>query len=85
MRKGFAALAAQAEQPTQQYPFNGQMFVFRARQGDLNKIIWWDGRVSVLNTAGEGSVRLAIGKGRQNCADPGAVGDAVGNDVAPCT
>ena len=41
MRKGFAALAAQAEQTTQQNPFSGHMFVFRGRQGDLIKIIWW--------------------------------------------
>ena len=41
MRKGFAALAAQAEQTTQQNPFNGHLFVFRGRQGDLIKIIWW--------------------------------------------
>ena len=31
MRKGFAALAAQAEQTTQQSPFNGHLFVFRGR------------------------------------------------------
>ena len=34
MRKGFASLAAQAEQTMQQNPFNGHMFVFRGRQGD---------------------------------------------------
>ena len=44
MRKGFSALAAQAEQTTKQNPFSGHMFVFRGRQGDLIKIIWWDGR-----------------------------------------
>ena len=48
MRKGFAALAAQAEQTTQQNPFNGHMFVFRGRQGDLIKIIWWDGQGACL-------------------------------------
>ena len=41
MRKGFASLAAQAEQTTKQNPFSGHMFVFRGRQGDLIKIIWW--------------------------------------------
>ena len=94
MRKGFAALAAQAEQTTQQNPFNGHMFVFRGRQGDLIKIIWWvshghatgpsdhgaRGCLSVLQTAGEGSVRLAIRDGRQDCADACAVGDAAGRD-----
>ena len=48
MRKGFAALAAQAEQTMQQSPFNGHMFVFRGRQGDLIKIIWWDGQGACL-------------------------------------
>ena len=48
MRKGFAALAAQAEQTTQQSPFNGHLFVFRGRQGDLIKIIWWDGQGGCL-------------------------------------
>jgi len=44
MRKGFAALAAQAEAVLKQDPFAGQLFVFRGRQGDLVKIIWWDGQ-----------------------------------------
>jgi transposase len=48
MRKGFAALAAQAEQTTKQNPFSGHMFVFRGRQGDLIKIIWWDGQGACL-------------------------------------
>ena len=41
MRKGFPSQAAQAEQMMQQNPFSGHMFVFRGRQGDLIKIIWW--------------------------------------------
>ena len=44
MRKGFAALAAQAEAVLKQDPFAGHIFMFRGRQGDLVKIIWWDGR-----------------------------------------
>lgn len=48
MRKGFASLAAQAEQTTKQNPFSGHMFVFRGRQGDLIKIIWWDGQGACL-------------------------------------
>ena len=48
MRRGFATLAAQAEQVTQQTPFSGHMFVFRGRQGDLIKIIWWDGQGACL-------------------------------------
>ena len=94
MRKGFAALAAQAEQTTKQSPFTGHMFVFRGRQGDLIKIIWWvshcraigpsdngaRGRMLVLEAAGEGSVRLASREGGQDRADPGPVGDAAGRD-----
>ena len=34
MRKGFAALAAQAESVLQQDPFAGHLFVFRGRRGD---------------------------------------------------
>jgi transposase len=48
MRKGFATLAAQAEQTTRANPFSGHMFVFRGRRGDLIKIIWWDGQGACL-------------------------------------
>ncbi len=48
MRKGFVTLAAQAEQTAQANPFSGHMFVFRGRQGDLIKIIWWDGQGACL-------------------------------------
>ena len=44
MRRGFATLAAQAEQTLKQNPYCGHMFVFRGRRGDLIKIIWWDGQ-----------------------------------------
>ena len=44
MRRGFAALAAQAEATLQQDPFAGHLFVFRGRRGDLVKVIWWDGQ-----------------------------------------
>lgn len=42
MRRGFAALAAQAEAVLKQDPFAGHLFVFRGRRGDLVKVIWWD-------------------------------------------
>ena len=94
MRKGFAALAAQAEQTTAQNPFSGHMFVFRGRQGDLIKIIWWDGQgacvaivsrtngvpMATLEAPREGPVRLACGQRRQDRVDPGATGDAAGRD-----
>jgi transposase len=39
MRKGFAALAAQAEAVLKLDPFAGHLFVFRGRRGDLVKVI----------------------------------------------
>jgi transposase len=48
MRRGFAALAAQAEATLQQDPFAGHLFVFRGRRGDLVKVIWWDGQGACL-------------------------------------
>ena len=48
MRRGFATLAAQAEQTLKQNPYCGHMFVFRGRRGDLIKIIWWDGQGACL-------------------------------------
>ena len=92
MRKGFAALAAQAEQTTKQNPFSGHMFVFRGRQGDLIKIIWWDSQsacvaivsrtngvpMATLQALREGPVRLACGQRWQDRAQPCATGDAAG-------
>ncbi len=48
MRRGFATLAAQAEQTLKQNSYCGHMFVFRGRRGDLIKIIWWDGQGACL-------------------------------------
>ena len=80
MRRGFATLAAQAEQTLKQNPYCGHMFVFRGRRGDLIKIIWWDGQggLSVLQAPGEGPVCLAFCKRRQSRIDTGPVGDASG-------
>ena len=63
MRKGFATLAAQAEQTTRQNPFNGHMFVFRGRQGDLIKIIWWDGQSACVGEHLEGVCLKVCGGG----------------------
>lgn len=41
MRKGFTALAEQAEAVLRQDPFAGHLFVFRGRRSDLVKVIWW--------------------------------------------
>ena len=42
MRRGYNALATQAEKVLQEDPYSGHLFVFRGRRGDLLKIIWWD-------------------------------------------
>ena len=59
-RKGFAALAAQAEQTTQQNPFSGHMFVFRGRQGDLIKIICWVRHGRATGPSGHGASRARV-------------------------
>lgn len=48
MRRGFSSLAAQAETALGLDPYAGHLFVFRGRQGDLIKVIWWDGQGSCL-------------------------------------
>jgi transposase len=37
------SLAAQVQQKLAADPFSGQVFVFRGRQGDLIKLLGWDG------------------------------------------
>ena len=81
MRKGFAALAAQAEAVLKQDPFAGHLFVFRGRRGDLEgHLVGWPRRLHVPQAFGERPVRLALGQGRQGGADAGAVVDAAGRD-----
>lgn len=48
MRKGFNGLAVLAEKVLEQDPYSGHLFVFRGRQGDLIKVIWWDGQGACL-------------------------------------
>ena len=48
MRRGFSSLAAQAETALGLDPYAGHLFVFRGRQGDLIKVIWFDGQGSCL-------------------------------------
>ena len=48
MRKGFNRLATQAEKILKRDPFNGHLFVFRSKRGDLIKIIWFDGQGACL-------------------------------------
>lgn len=48
MRRGFATLAAQAQDALKEDPYAGHLFVFRGRRGDLIKVIWFDGQGSCL-------------------------------------
>ena len=43
MRCGFNGLAAKVEAALQADPFNGHVFVFRGRRGDIIKLLWWTG------------------------------------------
>lgn len=44
MRRGFVGLTALAQGALEQDPFSGHVFVFRARRGDIVKLLWWDGQ-----------------------------------------
>jgi transposase len=44
MRRGFDGLSSQVQRELGQDPFNGQLFVFRGRRGDLIKVLCWDGQ-----------------------------------------
>ena len=43
MRSGFNGLAAKVQTALEEDPFNGHVFVFRGRRGDLIKLLWWTG------------------------------------------
>ena len=43
MRRGFDGLAAIVQSTLEVNPFSGHVFVFRGRQVDRIKILWWSG------------------------------------------
>ncbi|CBW74818.1 Transposase [Mycetohabitans rhizoxinica HKI 454] len=43
MRRGMDGLAALVQSTLEHDPFAGHVFVFRARRGDLIKVLWWSG------------------------------------------
>ena len=43
MRKGFGGLSAIVQLTLALNTFDGHVFVFRGRQGDLIKLLWWSG------------------------------------------
>lgn len=48
MRKGFDGLAAVVQTTLAENPFNGHVFVFRGRRGDIVKVLWFDGQGLLL-------------------------------------
>lgn len=48
MRKGFDGLAAIVQSALATSPFDGHVFVFRGRRGDLIKVLWFDGQGLLL-------------------------------------
>jgi len=67
MRNGFDGLAAIVKTALTEDPYSGHLFVFRGRQGDRVKILWWDGDGMCLfaNNAAERALR-AVALGRKN-------------------
>ena len=43
LRRGFDGLASLAQEKLGADPFGGHVFVFRGRQGDRIKVLWWSG------------------------------------------
>ncbi len=56
MRCGMNSLALKGQEGLGRDPHGGEMFCFRARKGDLIKVLWHDG---VFEAAGSGKVHLA--------------------------
>ena len=48
MRKGFDGLAALVQSALATNPFDGHVFVFRGRRGDILKVLWFDGQGLML-------------------------------------
>ena len=62
MRCGFQGLAAKVETALAADPFNGHVFVFRGRRGDVIKLLWSTAHVLLGSTslqATSGSVSLS--------------------------
>lgn len=43
MRRGMHGLALQVQEGLKRSPYEGDLFIFRGRRGDLAKILWHDG------------------------------------------
>ena len=68
MRKGFDGLAALVQTALERNPFDGHVFVFRGRRGDIVKVLWFDGQGLLLL-----SKRLERGRFVWPAADSGRI------------
>jgi transposase len=50
MRKGFPGLALLVQETLKRDPFDGDLFIFRGRRGDVIKIVWHEGQGACLFT-----------------------------------
>jgi transposase len=50
MRKGFGSLALVVQESLKRNPYDGDLFIFRGRRGDVIKIVWHDGQGACLFT-----------------------------------
>jgi len=50
MRKGFGGLALVVQESLKRNPYDGDLFIFRGRRGDVIKIVWHDGQGACLFT-----------------------------------
>ena len=48
MRKGFGSLALVVQESLKRNPYDGDLFIFRGRRGDVIKIVWHDGQGACL-------------------------------------
>ena len=70
MRRGFRSLVLLVQENLKRYPHDGDLYVFRGRQGDLIKVIWWDGQGAPVHEAiGARPFSLAV-DGRWGGYDP---------------
>lgn len=71
MRRSFDGLAALARDVVKEDPLTGHMFVFRNRNGDRLKLLWWDrsGFCLFYKRLEEGSFQLPRVGGEMQAAD----------------
>jgi transposase len=62
MRKGMQGLAMLVQQVLAEDPFNGSLYAFRGRRGNLLKLVWHDGIGLIWPMTGTGSIALSAGQ-----------------------